>query len=233
MSESVSKIIRLTAPLENDGIILWRYKAPLDIAAHVAFDLATGRKTVEALIESLNEHENVSLLECASFNKDELRHGIWQHWNENGQLTNQVAYDNGHIHGLAEGWYDNGQKRFETPLDQGKIHGLQRCWHENGQQSYGVVFRDNAKHGSSTIWDRSGDVIESGMYEHDHKMGAWYEKPDNGTDPAYSWHEFHRYVDDYTPVQAHSEAELHEKVVNFYTDKLAKNQIFDLEIYPS
>jgi len=222
-------LITLTHPQDDGGFVKWAFKAPAKVAAQVAFDRATERKPIGALIAYTETQEGVSLISRTSFNKDGARHGLCETWYENGQREYRTAYNNGHMHGLSESWYKNGQKRFETPFDNDRINGLQKGWYENGQQSDHFVFANNGKHGLSIKWNEAGEVTAHGLLEHSHKIGVWYEK---GKNPAYAWYEFNRYQHNHAPVVAHSEAELHEKVTKYYGDKLKQNDISGLEISP-
>jgi antitoxin component YwqK of YwqJK toxin-antitoxin module len=64
------------------------------------------------------------------------KHGLYQHWYDNGQPWAQCEYINGQRHGLYQSWHNNGKLWTQCEYINGKIHGLFQSWLKNGQLEY-------------------------------------------------------------------------------------------------
>ena len=52
----------------------------------------------------------------------------------NGQLRQEVRYQDTVAHGLWRGWYRTGELQFEETWQNGKLNGAQTFWFKNGQK---------------------------------------------------------------------------------------------------
>ena len=70
------------------------------------------------------------------YDENGKKHGLWEYYHDNGQLSSKVNYENGKQHGLWEYYFDNGQLRYKANYLNGKPHGLWEDYWRNGQLHY-------------------------------------------------------------------------------------------------
>jgi antitoxin component YwqK of YwqJK toxin-antitoxin module len=98
----------------------------------------------------------------------------------NGQLREEVKYQNGEFHGLYRRWYKNGQLEFEWNFENGERHGLQRNWYKNGQLMCEVTYENGELHGLYRRWYDNGQLMWEENYENGKPHGLYRRWYDNG-----------------------------------------------------
>jgi antitoxin component YwqK of YwqJK toxin-antitoxin module len=88
--------------------------------------------------------------------KDGLPHGMFVHWDEQGQKIEEGKYKSGQRDGLYTFWYGNGQKHQERNYVDGVWVGPTTVWYENGQKKKAGVNKAGKEHGKWTYWYRNG-----------------------------------------------------------------------------
>ena len=67
------------------------------------------------------------------YNEQGERHGYWETYYSNGQLSYKGNYVNGKEHGYWESYYDNGQLDYKGNYVNGNRHGYWEEYWSNGQ----------------------------------------------------------------------------------------------------
>jgi len=70
------------------------------------------------------------------YNEKGERHGYWEDYHSNGQLSYKGNYVDGKLHGYWEFYYSNGQLSSKKNYVDGKRHGYWEDYCSNGQLSY-------------------------------------------------------------------------------------------------
>lgn len=66
--------------------------------------------------------------------REEISHGTWHQWHENGELQSESNYNKGVIEGKWTGWYENGSKKYEALYkDNRLVPGSWKEWDEKGK----------------------------------------------------------------------------------------------------
>ena len=112
--------------------------------------------------------------------KDDLEHGVRTEWDEEGNITEQTNWVNGHntdlVYSKAFLYHDNGQVFNETNFKKNKadgsscMHGPDIHYDENGQKTYEAEYVDGEQHGLETWWDEEGDIISQTKWENGVKV---------------------------------------------------------------
>jgi len=72
--------------------------------------------------------------------KNNLRHGKWTAWFENGKIQSEGFMKNGKNDGLRVVYYSSGVKYYEGRYEEGKSVGVWRFYNEDGSLSREVDF---------------------------------------------------------------------------------------------
>lgn len=70
------------------------------------------------------------------YNENGKKHGVWEHYHDNGQLDSRRNYVNGEKHGVWEDYHYNGQLSYRRNYANGKLHGVCESYYANGQLNY-------------------------------------------------------------------------------------------------
>ena len=70
------------------------------------------------------------------YNEKGERHGVWESYHDNGQLSYRGSYVNGKSHGVWESYYDTGQLYYRGSYVNGKSHGVWESYYDTGQLHY-------------------------------------------------------------------------------------------------
>ena len=92
---------------------------------------------------------------------DDLRHGPWVEWFDNGRKRVEGAYKHDAPVGTFTWWYTNGQKALEGGYEDGKQEGSWTWWHENGQKATDGRFLAGHPTGKWGWWLENGKVAQS------------------------------------------------------------------------
>jgi antitoxin component YwqK of YwqJK toxin-antitoxin module len=60
--------------------------------------------------------------------------GVWKLWFPNGNLKQEISFQNGVQHGLSTEWEEAGKKRAEVPFTEGKLDGTATYWTSDGRK---------------------------------------------------------------------------------------------------
>ena len=90
---------------------------------------------------------------------NEVKHGLWKYYYENGQLLQRSEWIDGFPDGIFEGYYENGQRRELSISETGTLLG-QIHYYENGQLERTIVYDDKNREAIIRCWDKNGEEIE-------------------------------------------------------------------------
>jgi antitoxin component YwqK of YwqJK toxin-antitoxin module len=89
--------------------------------------------------------------------------------------TNQMRKSEGPLkddlkHGLWKAWYQDGTKWSEGTFQYDVSHGLHTVWHENGQKFYEGQYQLGKRIRKWTFWDKDGRVVKELDYDEINKQ---------------------------------------------------------------
>jgi uncharacterized protein len=146
------------------------------------------------------------LLVRGNYDRDR-KHGLWETWHSNGQLSSQkhfnlntpintekhwassgnliyqISYLGGKKDGAEKSWFPSGNLLKEiTHWDKGSKEGPHQKWHPNGQEMLRCSFRFDQKHGEVLAWNLKGEKTEESLFQHGVflKLHIESEKYNNG-----------------------------------------------------
>lgn len=120
--------------------------------------------------------------------KNNVRHGLYQIYHENGNLALEHQYDKGVLNGIERIFHEDGSLAGELPLKDGDYHGhfvyyypeghvKQRgyykndvlfgevcTYHRNGQAEACVTIKDNLEQGPFREYSAEGVLVRTGNY---------------------------------------------------------------------
>jgi antitoxin component YwqK of YwqJK toxin-antitoxin module len=111
--------------------------------------------------------------------RDGLKHGLDQHWDEDGHLLEAARYEGGTLHGQAHDFHPDGSYRHERYYEAGNAHGTFKSWdaegrlicerpfvrgvlhgtvcnYENGVKREEIAYRRGKRHGPTRRFDANG-----------------------------------------------------------------------------
>ncbi|GAB3515808.1 toxin-antitoxin system YwqK family antitoxin [Emticicia fontis] len=68
-------------------------------------------------------------------NKDDKPHGIWLLYHENGQLSDEIHFNNGDKHGTWRQWDSKGRLHSERNFNENWLHGVSSTWDKKGKKT--------------------------------------------------------------------------------------------------
>lgn len=113
-------------------------------------------------------------------NHQDLRHGLWQRWHNNGQLAAQFTLERGMFQGAIQSWHANGQRDMQGQYVDNKANGVFIYWRENGNKMIESTYRLSEKNGPWKYWYESGSIHEEGQFLNGKKHGPWVYWHENG-----------------------------------------------------
>jgi MORN repeat protein len=120
-------------------------------------------------------------------NGQEVEHGPWSAFYENGLLYLDGQYLDGERHGVWTTYHPNGQHRGIGTFDRGRKTGTWTHWDDQGRKRREYLCADDDYHGIWTEWDEQGRIVERGAYDHGQKHGDWIKRDANGAIVETRW----------------------------------------------
>ncbi len=87
---------------------------------------------------------------------EKIKHGTYQLYFENGQLSQRGSFDNGIATGTFESWHANGERAIVGSYENGKQHGKWSWWHDNGMRKSTATYVDGEVSGEVLAWNEQG-----------------------------------------------------------------------------
>ncbi len=137
--------------------------AELDIKEIMFHGVAGVREVREA--SSLSKIAHIDFRAHGKYYQGQ-RHGLWEHYRDNGSLDSKGTYDYGLRHGKWRFYHPNGQLASEGNFDLGHEHGHWTMFDENGDRTAHGEFIDGQKEGAWTFWYDNGGMT-TGFFKDD------------------------------------------------------------------
>lgn len=142
-------------------------------------------------------------LKLIGYYNEGLKTGIWENYQENGQILGKKSFQKGLLNGLYEKYNKEGKKikiaeykndnldgiykTFEEEkltskgsYKEGKKEGAWNYYHHNESTENENYINGNLN-GNYTITNKNGIIIKKGIYENNEKEGNWFEYYNNGS----------------------------------------------------
>jgi len=116
-------------------------------------------------------------IECYYIN--DKKHGLYQEWDKNGMLTEEVNYVLDQKEGI-EKKYHKGILTRKYFYIKGRLEGLQEGWWSNGNKHFEHNYHDNVKEGICINYDINGNKTFQQNYNKDQQEGTQLEFYKNG-----------------------------------------------------
>lgn len=68
-----------------------------------------------------------------TYDKNNLKHGKWTYWREDGKKWSEGYFYEGKDDGIRRTWHENGNRHYEGRYDKGVRKGTWKFWDENGK----------------------------------------------------------------------------------------------------
>lgn len=108
----------------------------------------------------------------------QLFSGIYEQYNESGQLTARLSLKNGLPDGISE-LYKDGILYEKRSFSKGSRNGIWETYENNSKVSE-AWYKKDKKHGKWLIWDSSGNLRYEMYYKKGKKTGVWKMWDENG-----------------------------------------------------
>ena len=127
----------------------------------------------------LKTHPNKKKAESYSLKKGKIN-GLWQGWDEEGNLVGQAEYRNGKIHGKFLQLRKTGGREFEVNYVNGVENGAFRRWFDDGKLWVIENYQAGKLEGGSTTYFPDGKIQVSTEYRAGKKHGLEIHRYKNG-----------------------------------------------------
>lgn len=87
------------------------------------------------------------------------RNGRLERWFENGDLSFEAFYENNRLNGKLRSWWINGHLRSESNYKKGVVHGLQKQWYSSGRPFKELNIVNGKEEGLQRAWRENGDLF--------------------------------------------------------------------------
>jgi antitoxin component YwqK of YwqJK toxin-antitoxin module len=107
------------------------------------------------------------------------RIGLWQFWDKQGNLHQELPFVDGAIQGEVKGYFPNGKLKIKTVFVDGRENGESIQWHTNGRMKTKTQFKNGVKEGHYQAWGNNGAPLVDAHYVDGKLHGAyqaWDEK---------------------------------------------------------
>ena len=118
----------------------------------------------------ISYYEDGSVKSKSSY-KNGKRHGLWQEWYEiNGKLSSSRHYKAGKLQGKSKTWLATGNISFEGNYKNDLLHGIVRTYYENSPMKYEITFKNGKRNGKDLLLSQYGLVLRETYYNNNFPM---------------------------------------------------------------
>ena len=129
--------------------------------------------------EAPNQNE-IRLVESGYYDNDE-KTGLWQEFDENGNLKESITYANGVKEGENIEFYADGVSiKNRGDYLNGKQNGIWRGYYPSGKLKWETGFNEGLFEGKNVDYWENGQIKASGVYRNDAKDGVWIDRDEEG-----------------------------------------------------
>ena len=112
---------------------------------------------------------------------DGQQHGLWQIFDADGLLLEEINFKNGLMHGLMRQFNDDGVLTNELNFKDGESNGILRVYHPNGKVAEeGNLIADTKKEGLWKYYFEDGTLQHEGCFKNAVQDGVWKHYHKNG-----------------------------------------------------
>jgi antitoxin component YwqK of YwqJK toxin-antitoxin module len=101
--------------------------------------------------------------------------GKWMYYHNNSnKIMTLETYDNeGRLQGKRIVFYENGQLAEEVNYEEGSIEGVSKWYSLKGTVLKEFVYKNNELHGIAKNYNGKGEILTEGSYKRGKKTGVW------------------------------------------------------------
>lgn len=112
---------------------------------------------------------------------DGKQHGLWQIFDADGLLLEEINFKNDLMHGLLRQFNDDGVLTNEFNFNDGESNGILRVYHQNGKVAEeGNLLADTKKDGLWKYYFEDGTLKHEGCFKDAVQDGIWKHYHENG-----------------------------------------------------
>jgi len=136
----------------------------------------------DGAIEEFHKNEKIKSRYYTVINEKggEIKHGLYQQWDDKGTLRDSINYDMGRKNGVVKAWYGNGQLEFQGKYNLGQPVGKHEEWDDLGNKLRETNYAAGKKDGAEITWNKKGVKTEETHYKAGEKHGAYSSWNDEG-----------------------------------------------------
>ena len=112
--------------------------------------------------------------------KDGMQHGIWELYDENGQLREYQEFKLGKLCGMQFHYFESGAISWKGNNVDGKMDGIWEWYGEDGVLRQATEYKDGVRDGSSISYYIDGTLWDKGIYKDGKKDGLWEHYDEKG-----------------------------------------------------
>lgn len=102
------------------------------------------------------------------------RVGTWYYYHADGMgILSEENYKNGQLNGVSKTYYKTGKITEEMNYKNGLLDGNLKRYADNGVLIDDVIYVDGKLNGLAKYYDLKGNLIYTGPYENDERVGKW------------------------------------------------------------
>ncbi len=109
-----------------------------------------------------------------------MRHGLYQMFDENGKIVELSLYQNDTLHGKRTMFYENGQPQYVENYINGKFDDDYSAFYENGQLKLNGKYTNGAMNGEWKGYHENGQLKEIVQFVENEENGPFVEYHPNG-----------------------------------------------------
>lgn len=94
------------------------------------------------------------------------REGTFTWYFPNGRKQQECEYKNNILHGVFQEWYENGQPKLRQSRYEGLFDGPVKTWKQDGTIELEAQYSKGEKHGYFITYFDNGQMIRKDLYEH-------------------------------------------------------------------
>ncbi len=111
---------------------------------------------------------------------DNMRHGLYQMFDENGKVVELSIYQNDSLHGKRTMFFENGQPQYVENYVNGKFDDDYSSFYENGQLKLNGKYTNGAMNGEWKGYHENGQLKEVVQFVENQENGSFVEYHPNG-----------------------------------------------------
>ena len=111
---------------------------------------------------------------------DNMRHGLYQLFDENGKIVEMAIYQNDTLEGKRTMFFENGKPQYIENYSKGQFAGEYAAYYENGQLKLQGKYTNGAMNGEWKGYHDNGQLKELVQFENNEENGPFVEYHPNG-----------------------------------------------------